>query len=171
MSAPTLAKTLALGMADGSLHELPRLTPQASPEYVRDLLAAYYDLRDALAAVRRNDPQMTLHERVSCGSIAAQIEEAIDDARRWLSRCARQGGRGLPPSRSGGSVPQAEPAVVMGHGCPAPSPAVGPAPTASAGAEHNLPDTPLFRACDPQGLQVENIHVDNRPIMGRSTHE
>lgn len=71
----------------------------------------------------------------------------------------------------GGPEPEAEPLASMAHGCAASLPAVGPAPTASNGAEHNLPADLLFRASNPQVLQVGKIHVDNQPIMGGSTHE
>lgn len=84
---------------------------------------------------------------------------------------ARTTGHYTDIAAGGPVLPQAEPAVVMGHGCPALLPAVGPAPEASNDAEHNLPAAPLFRACDPQGLQLEKTRVDNRPNMAGGPNE
>src|SRR5690606_3481219 len=134
-----LARHLAESMADGQARRLPRLTDHASSEFARDLLAALYRLRDAEDELRLEEGgAWTVRERVAAAAVRAEICEAIDDARAWLSCIARRGGRGLPaapaPAPATANGTQGVPGcrggapAVMGHGCPALAPAVGPAP-------------------------------------------
>ena len=91
------AKDLAERMAAGELDRLPRLTADADPGYARDLLGAYYRLFDAVEAERAEFSRgWTVSERIAVAAVALEIEGAIADARRWLSRVARRGGRGVP---------------------------------------------------------------------------
>jgi hypothetical protein len=91
------AKNLALQMASGELERLPRLTPDADPAYARDLLGAYYSLRDAVSAeVAERWPSSSIRDRIALTAVRQEIEAAILDARRWLSRIARRGGHGVP---------------------------------------------------------------------------
>lgn len=92
-----LAVSIAQAMASDSIDRLPRLTRHASPEYARDLLGAYYRLRDVLDEHRAKDgASWTLEERLAASSIRSKLDAAIDHTRGWLSQVARKGGRGVP---------------------------------------------------------------------------
>lgn len=92
-----LAEQLALDMADGRTTRLPRLTRNASPEFARDLLGVLYGLRDRCAALRHGEgASWSLRDRIAFSLVAQEVEDAIVDARRWLSRMARLGGHGVP---------------------------------------------------------------------------
>jgi len=92
-----LAQQLALDIADGRASRLPRLTRSASPEFARDLLGALYGLRDRCADLRRSEgASWSLRDRIAFSLVAQEVEDAIADARRWLSRLARRGGHGVP---------------------------------------------------------------------------
>lgn len=163
MSARQFARNLANGMGDGRIDSLPRLTRHATPAYARQCLAAYYCLRDSALALRAEiSGTATLRERVAMASVLQQIDAAIDDARAWLSRAAR---RGIRPGETGcrGGAP-----AVKGHGCPALSPAVGPAPADLEPALHNFPENPLSCVRKMQDLPVPGFHEHNRPAaVGR----
>lgn len=92
-----LAQGLALDIPDGRATRLPRLTRNASPEFARDLLGALYELRDRCAALRRSEgASWSIRDRIAFSLVAQEVEDAIVDARRWLSRLARRGGHGVP---------------------------------------------------------------------------
>ena len=92
-----LATRIAEAMASDSIDRLPRLTRHASPEYARDLLEAYYRLRDVLDRSRIEEGESwTVEERLAAASIRYKLEQAIEHVRDWLSRVARRGGRGVP---------------------------------------------------------------------------
>lgn len=97
MTPADFAAYAANGIADGGLSRLPRLTPDATPDFARDMLRAYYLLLDRVDAVRRKEGQtMELRDRIALASVRSEISAAIGDARLWLSRVARRGGRGVP---------------------------------------------------------------------------
>lgn len=92
-----LGQAIALDMASGEIDRLPRLTESATPDYARTLFLAYCELRDAILKHRRDDGDtFTLRERIEVAGVLAEIDAALDDARAWLRRCARKGGRGVP---------------------------------------------------------------------------
>lgn len=146
----TLARELAQEMADGRRGCLPRLTRDASPEFARDLLDAFYRLRDTLADDRASSgASWSLRDRIAAASVAQEIESAIDDACTWLRRTARRGGRGvLSPGCRGGTP------AVMAHGRAALVPAVGPAPTVSQSHATASPADPLLLGLSMQELPV-----------------
>lgn len=157
-----LARRLALRRADGTLDSLPRFRQGDDPLRVRAHLLAFYELRDAVQRERASlGSGASVRERVAVASVALQIEDAIAAARDCLRCIARHGGRGTPPGA--GRSP-----AIKGHGCPALSPAVGPAPmprpTGQAVRDggnrglHNLSPAPLF--C---GSQVQELPVDLEP--------
>lgn len=123
------ARELANQMADGVIEHLPRFTPRATPEFVRECLWAFYAMRDALPAIRADGAESrSLRDRIALASVALEVESAIRDANAWLSRCARRGGRGLPPVDQGRpaskAMAQGCAAVGVGAGAPlVPSPA------------------------------------------------
>lgn len=91
------ARDFAERMASGEWDRLPRLTADADPVYARDLLGAYYRLRDAFEHERSEfSASWSIRERVAASSVGQEIEAAIADARRWLSQTARRGGCGVP---------------------------------------------------------------------------
>lgn len=91
-----LATRIAEAMASDSIDRLPRLTRHASPEYARDLLEAYYRLRDVLEEARAEEGDTwTLEERLAASSIRYKLERAIEHTHEWLSQVARRGGRGV----------------------------------------------------------------------------
>lgn len=163
MTPRELAQAMATDMASGATDRLPRLTRSASPEYARDLLAAYYALRDAVHE-ERQDAELTLRERIAAASVLAEIEAAIDDAKAWLRRCARAGGRGVPALGCRGGAPAVD-GPWMARSAPA---AVGPARADSPDPLHNIHADPLFCASQVQELPCsvgsDNVQ-DNRGNM------
>lgn len=106
-----LAQQIALDIAEGRQVRLPRLTRAATPEFARDLLAALYRLRDAMERIRAQESAgWSIRDRVAASSVVGEIEGAIVDARAWLSRMARRGGRGVPV-QSEGAQAQSRPAA------------------------------------------------------------
>lgn len=100
-ASASLAFHLAEEMASGRRDRLVsgEFGPNASPETVRECLLAYYVLRDAAAAERAAlwAQRASMADRVALARVAEEIDHAIAKARRFLSRVARRGGRGLPP--------------------------------------------------------------------------
>ena len=96
MSASPLANTLAALRGNLRLDLLPRVCPDADPAFVRAYLEACQQLRDGCDADLAALPGNALPERLPLLRVRAEIAEAIADARRWLRRCARRGGHGLP---------------------------------------------------------------------------
>lgn len=91
-----LAARIAQAMADNAIGRLPRLTRHASPEFARELLEAYYRLRDELQEIRRIEGDgCSLTDRIAASSVCLQVDDAIRHTRAWLSLTARRGGRGL----------------------------------------------------------------------------
>lgn len=152
-----LSMRLALRRADGTLDALPRFTQADDPLRVRAHLLAFYEIRDSLQRARAGlvGRPGALRERLQLGVLLDEVRDAIEAARDCLRRIARHGGRGTPPGA--GRSP-----AVEGHGCPALSPAVGPAPRPCPAGEavrdsgnrglHNLPADPLFRGRTVQEL-------------------
>lgn len=146
----SLASEISNAMADGRIDRLPRLTRNASPEFARDLLEAYYRLRDKLADMRQDEgSRLSLRDRLDYALVAERIEDAIAHTNEWLSRIARRGGRGIPARGCRGGTP-----AVMAHGCADLVPAVGPAPVVSQVPEKPLPADPLLLALPMQELPV-----------------
>lgn len=144
-----LAEQLALDMADGRTTRLPRLTRNASPEFAHDLLGALYGLRDRCAALRHGEgASWSLRDRIAFSLVAQEVEDAIVDARRWLSRMARRGGHGVPLARSPGAgrSPAADgPWMARSGGAgSAGTVAAGAAATEPARAVGATPAGPLF---------------------------
>lgn len=78
---------------------------RADPATVRACLLAYYRLLDFAQAERaRLAAAGTLRERVEIAAFLEEIEGGIRGARAWLARCARSGGRGVPPPGAGRSL-------------------------------------------------------------------
>ena len=91
-----LAQQIAGAMADCNVERLPRLTRHAHPEFARNLLEAYYGLADQVRQWRElESPSWSVEERIAAATVAEKIEDAILHTRRWLSSCARSGGRGV----------------------------------------------------------------------------
>lgn len=93
----TLAKDLAERMASGEMDSLPRLAPGSDPVHALNLLSAFYRLRDLARADQAEfGAGWSLRDRIAAAAVRREIEAAIADARRWLSRIARRGGQGVP---------------------------------------------------------------------------
>lgn len=91
-----LASRIAQAMADNVIDRLPRLTANASPHFARDLLEAYYRLKDEIAKDRAAEGhRWSLEDRLAAASVDHQLDVAIESVRTWLSRVAKRGGRGL----------------------------------------------------------------------------
>lgn len=92
------ARDLAVCMAEGSLEYLPRLTVDARPEYVRQLLLAYYTLVDQAVALRAEmeRDREPLADRIAAANVHQAIVHGIEDCKEWLRRKARRGGHGVP---------------------------------------------------------------------------
>ena len=144
-----LAQQLALDMADGRTARLPRLTRNASPEFARDLLGALYRLRDGCAQIRRDEgATWDLRDRIAFSLVAQEVEDAIVDARRWLSRLARLGGHGVPlaSATGAGRSPAVDgPRMARSGGAGAAGTvAAGAAATEPARVADTTPASPLF---------------------------
>lgn len=93
------ARDLATCFAEGSLSYPLRLTVDARPEYVRQLLLAYYRLDDVATADRAEleRDHAPLRDRIAAANVHQVIRDGIADCTEWLRRKARRGGHGLPP--------------------------------------------------------------------------
>lgn len=90
-----IARGCAQAIGEGHATRLPRLTRAATPEYAYALLLAFYRLRDAAIDQRQAlSSTADLRDRVAIAAVLDEIDSAILDARRWLSRKARRGGAG-----------------------------------------------------------------------------
>lgn len=134
-----LASELAYARADhGDRPGFFALTGRESPVEARDTLLALCHLVDTAKRIRAE--MAAAHESARDQIIAAllqeEIERAVGDFRRFLSRVARRGGRGLPPPLLGaGRGPASAASALMAHGCAASGVAVGPALRAGQSGE------------------------------------
>lgn len=127
------------------------LAPDASPEFLRWTLNMLFRMHDAAVAMRADlvAENAPLSERVTAAEIQRQVDTVISRVNARLRSLARRGGRGVPPLAGAGCSP-----ADMGHGCPALSPAVGPAALPVHTADITSPADPLFCASEVQELPV-----------------
>lgn len=157
----------AIGDAIAPIGE-PDTASWSSPEDFIGNLCDLFELRVRADAARAGHPvdadlgRLRLVEAI----LPCRDQHIRDvDPGRWDELCAQAG----PPVGDAPGCRGGAPAV-KGHGCPALSPAVGPAPAGPAAALHNSPDAPLFCARTVQDLPASGFHEDNRPAaVGRGT--
>lgn len=84
------------------LDDIPR---SWSPRKVRLRLEAYFSLLDFVQAERRRafEGKEPLADRFALAKVEQEVRAGISVAQRWLSRVARQGGRGFTPRSAGRS--------------------------------------------------------------------
>lgn len=157
-----LASELAYARAD---HEdragYFALSGKESPIEARDMLLAYCHLLDTSKRVRAEmaAAREPLRAQVIAKLLQDEIEDAIASHKRYLSRIARRGGRGVFVARheympGAGRSPANAVGVSMAHGCAASSSAVGPALRAGQGGEVAPPADPLLSCQQWQDLPV-----------------
>jgi len=106
-----------------------------SPAEARDMLLALWHLVDTAKRIRAEmvEARESVRDQCIAALLQEEIETAVADFRRFLSRVARRGGRGLLHDSGaegraplGAAAPSAGGAL-MAHGCAAFDSAVGPA--------------------------------------------
>lgn len=139
---------------------VPKFRRSEQPARVREVLLSYHRMRDAAAQVCRDFVAEGAGVEAQWGALQVLrwLDACIAACESWLSATARRGGRGLPPPGCRGGAP-----AVMGHGCPASSSAVGPAPGVLAGLDITPPADPLLLAQRVQELPWNIEPINNRP--------
>lgn len=76
------------------------IAPDADPVSVRNVLLALYDLRVRVRRIRADldFEDGPLGERLAAARIERDLDQGIDNARAFLTRVARRGGRGFAPT-------------------------------------------------------------------------
>ena len=118
---------------------------------------AYRACLQALDGLRARTALVT--DAFAIGIVRADLESSLHHYGQRLRKLEHQRSR-LYAVLGAGQRP-----AVEGHGCPALSPAVGPAPSSTPSADITAHDNPLFFASMTKELPDSDFCADNRPVL------